>query len=345
MTYASSNMITLITVLLVLMAVGYVSPLVARKGVVFGVQLGPRTAPGEIARLFFRFKVSYIVAQFFFLVMVAYLYALLPSQQVMLAAVIIQVLLSFTILIIHNIQAAKLKQNAERSNEAAYMAVDSRPRPVPVMLGKVWYLPALVLVLLNLILPVLAYDTDPVTAIRLSIPGLLVILASLIVSYSIQSSKQELDPNQPRTSSVQDQVFRFRWSAYMIAFSIILTGFGLLVSLQGIQAIHIPPLVMLVLNLVLLIATLIVPLVIALKTGQAGSLVQTGIQEADQGRGELDLDAFWKYGLVYFNRHDPAFFIAKRMGIGWTVNFGNPLVSFVLLLFVIFLILIDSLLT
>ena len=34
-------------------------------------------------------------------------------------------------------------------------------------------------------------------------------------------------------------------------------------------------------------------------------------------------DRCWKLGLVYFNRSDPSLFVAKRFGLGYTINFGN----------------------
>lgn len=34
--------------------------------------------------------------------------------------------------------------------------------------------------------------------------------------------------------------------------------------------------------------------------------------------------ANWKLGLFYFCPRDPAFLVPKRVGIGWTVNFGSP---------------------
>lgn len=39
--------------------------------------------------------------------------------------------------------------------------------------------------------------------------------------------------------------------------------------------------------------------------------------------GDRTADARWIGGLVYFNRSDPAVFVEKRMGIGWTLNCGN----------------------
>ena len=32
----------------------------------------------------------------------------------------------------------------------------------------------------------------------------------------------------------------------------------------------------------------------------------------------------WKAGVFYANRNDPALFVPKRFGIGYTINFGNP---------------------
>ena len=42
------------------------------------------------------------------------------------------------------------------------------------------------------------------------------------------------------------------------------------------------------------------------------------------GRDAPDDDRFWKAGLVYVNRDDPATFVPKRFGVGWTVNLGSP---------------------
>jgi len=35
-------------------------------------------------------------------------------------------------------------------------------------------------------------------------------------------------------------------------------------------------------------------------------------------------DKCWKWGAFFVNRDDPALFVRKRYGIGYTLNFGNP---------------------
>lgn len=37
-----------------------------------------------------------------------------------------------------------------------------------------------------------------------------------------------------------------------------------------------------------------------------------------------DDDRYWKAGLVYVNRRDPALLVPKRFGVGWTINLGHP---------------------
>jgi len=34
-------------------------------------------------------------------------------------------------------------------------------------------------------------------------------------------------------------------------------------------------------------------------------------------------DEFWRGGILYVNRDDPALFVPKRYGTGYTLNFGN----------------------
>ena len=37
-----------------------------------------------------------------------------------------------------------------------------------------------------------------------------------------------------------------------------------------------------------------------------------------------DDDRYWSGGIFYNNPDDPALFVPKRYGLGWTLNFGHP---------------------
>jgi uncharacterized membrane protein len=42
------------------------------------------------------------------------------------------------------------------------------------------------------------------------------------------------------------------------------------------------------------------------------------------GIADRDDDRFWKGGIVYVNKGDPAVMVGARFGAGWTLNLGNP---------------------
>jgi uncharacterized membrane protein len=44
-----------------------------------------------------------------------------------------------------------------------------------------------------------------------------------------------------------------------------------------------------------------------------------------------DDDRYWNGGIFYNNPDDPAVFVPKRFGLGWTMNFGHPQAKLVLI--------------
>ncbi len=75
-----------------------------------------------------------------------------------------------------------------------------------------------------------------------------------------------------------------------------------------------------------------VMVVVLVRAGQGGSRLEPAAEAgAGTGPGDGTEDRSWKAGIIYWNRRDPALFVEKRFGIGYTLNFGNPW-SWVLLL-------------
>lgn len=57
----------------------------------------------------------------------------------------------------------------------------------------------------------------------------------------------------------------------------------------------------------------------------AGAVRAVRARTSDGAVGtDRDDDRFWKAGIVYVNRDDPAVLVGARVAFGWTVNFGNP---------------------
>lgn len=61
------------------------------------------------------------------------------------------------------------------------------------------------------------------------------------------------------------------------------------------------------------------------RTMQTASASILGLEEEGRPVGDRTADRYWKAGMFYVNRDDPAIFVEKRFGIGYTVNFGRRL--------------------
>jgi uncharacterized membrane protein len=72
-------------------------------------------------------------------------------------------------------------------------------------------------------------------------------------------------------------------------------------------------------------AGLITVVIVLNRSGQGGfRLARLSAQPAAPGPADRDDDRFWKAGLLYVNRGDPALVVAARFGAGWTLNLANP---------------------
>lgn len=70
---------------------------------------------------------------------------------------------------------------------------------------------------------------------------------------------------------------------------------------------------------------LLILVAVAVRTGQAGSRLPGPVgRRTPVAQVNRDDDRFWKGGLIYINRDDPAIMVGNRFGVGWTPNLGNP---------------------
>ena len=79
--------------------------------------------------------------------------------------------------------------------------------------------------------------------------------------------------------------------------------------------------------LVIALGFVVVVAVLVMRYGQGGTRLAGAAASALGGVapvGDRTPDKYWKLGLFYVNRDDPAVFIEKRFGVGYTVNFGHP---------------------
>ena len=76
----------------------------------------------------------------------------------------------------------------------------------------------------------------------------------------------------------------------------------------------------------------------------AKSSSRAKVEVSDLDILDADSDEYWKAGIFYVNKEDPSIMVEKRFGIGWTINFGNP-VSWLLVLAPLAVILLIAFLT
>ncbi|SDK27249.1 DUF1648 domain-containing protein [Sediminibacillus albus] len=166
-------------------------------------------------------------------------------------------------------------------------------------------------------------------------------LLFLFINTMIANAKQQTSSANPAKSIEQNVQFRRRWSAF-----IILTGTALTLMFSFIQISFIFPVNSQLLTIIPLIfsgGVIVGAIILSFNTGQGGSRINTGIDS----KGEVidrDDDRYWKLGQIYYNKKDPALFLEKRFGIGWTINFARPLAWTVLVLIVLLAIAIPMLL-
>ena len=132
-------------------------------------------------------------------------------------------------------------------------------------------------------------------------------------------SKQQINPSNLE----QNRIFKYSWSAFiMFMGSLVLLIFAFMqLSFTGIiKDVRLIRIIPLTIAAIIIIAAIVLSII----TGQGGSRIRTAVSKSGNSvRG--DDDKYWKLGIFYYNPDDPALFVEKRFGIGWTSNFAKPM--------------------
>lgn len=169
-------------------------------------------------------------------------------------------------------------------------------------------------------------DKNPFSVIALLI--ILLVMQGMMLMINVSTKKSGMKLNASKRSSSRIQQLSFRkytsWLLFLTSISLtILFGFLQLTTIHGNIG---GPFLMMAMPLGFLLIILFTTAVYAFKVGQGGSRVQLEIEEEPvSGVTDADDDAHWKAGVFYVNKNDPSIFVEKRFGVGWTMNFGNPL--------------------
>ncbi|MGL4589408.1 MAG: DUF5808 domain-containing protein [Mycoplasmatales bacterium] len=141
-----------------------------------------------------------------------------------------------------------------------------------------------------------------------------VILLFWGINFSLKKVKQNLAPANPQASAKSNLKYLSKSSIYLYyLLLVIITQF--LNELLLIVEISTP----LNYQIISIICTLISIIIVfrlyqAIRNRDQSSEIETDIITTDEN---------WYWGTFYINKDDPAIFLEKRIGIGWTINLGN----------------------
>ncbi|MBP2001708.1 putative membrane protein [Paenibacillus shirakamiensis] len=170
------------------------------------------------------------------------------------------------------------------------------------------------------------------TYMRIFLPNVIQIVMLLIfwsTNVIIQKSKQQTQAGGNTEESIQHQVlFRRKWSMFTILMGFVMILLFSLMQLSMFRRIE--PTTLAIISLGMPLCILISIFFLSLHTGQGGIRLRKGTMVNPSAHPAHD-DTYWKLGGIYVNPNDPSLFVEKRMGIGWTLNFGRPM-GFVILL-------------
>jgi uncharacterized membrane protein len=169
----------------------------------------------------------------------------------------------------------------------------------------------------------------PVTAFAVVFAQLWVTALWTAMMLIIYRSRPDIEAADPAASVRRYRRFLARCTTAMLALVTLIDLSLLLDALRNWQVYRLAGAAA-ALPLLPYVVGLLVFLTLILRSGQSGfRLAADGVDGGPPdsakraGLADRDDDRFWKGGLLYVNRDDPALMVSARVGVGWTFNLAN----------------------
>lgn len=165
-------------------------------------------------------------------------------------------------------------------------------------------------------------EKTPMSAILMPLTLLVMQIMFLGIQIGTKKSGIKLSATSTSASRMRQLTLR-KYSSWLIFFvSFLLTIMFSFFQLKTIHPDLFDGMIMVATPIIFLFVVLAGTIAFAVKVGRSDKIPSDGTEEEIT---DFDEDTHWKGGLVYFNRRDPSIFVEKRFGVGWTLNFGNPI--------------------
>jgi len=167
---------------------------------------------------------------------------------------------------------------------------------------------------------------------EVEIIGLITFLFTIIILFfsflSISKSKQNLNGGNVEEIRVQSIKFRRIMSIFIVTVTYAIAILFTATNLGNMNLISTKNEFIITTTMIIFIIILGLALIIySYKVGQSGKNIS--IEKYRQDKDTLVInredDDNYILGMIYYNPNDPAFFVEKRAGVGWTVNVARPM--------------------
>ncbi|WP_054958610.1 DUF1648 domain-containing protein [Paenibacillus dakarensis] len=251
------------------------------------------------------------------------------------------VLFSLMMNVIFHLKMKRIKSNLPTSHDKRQtLSIDTRFRQQKLVFSNIWFILHGIIAAISATWTLSYYDRIPgqlpmkfdfeghvtrfadksvLTVLFPNIMQVVMIVIFAFVNWSILNSKQQIGPGDPAESAARNAIFRRRWSFFNMTASFIIILLFSFIQFNMILSFNTDMLILV--SMLTPVLIIIGVLVLTLTTGQGGSRI--GPKRAPSSAQPYDDDAYWKLGGIYFNPHDPAIFVEKRFGVGWTINYAN----------------------
>jgi len=338
------------SIIIVLSFLGFIIPFLQKKTILFGSRIPVEIIDHvEIRQLKKNYKHVYLTAEIPFLITAWVFLNNFSGKLIFTIILFAQLILMLLIYAVYNGKVKQLKktildrESIRPGKEVSI--VDTGFRDGKYLISVLWFVPSVLILFANIIILLLSYDNIPERiglhfnmqgSITLSVQktffhvmhiplnSVFILAVFVFVYYSIKRSKQEIDSHAPETSKLKDRHFRLIWSDYSVIVCTTAITWLFFLSLYMNRLLKIPSAIFELINIAFPLLIFLSAIVLALRTGQSGSKLKINVPVTGTGMNNVNDDRYWKLGAFYFNPKDPAIFVEKRYGVGWTINFGRP---------------------
>jgi len=346
----------------ILIIIGVITPFITRKTIVFGFHV-PKDFLNdkELQRIKTVYMINFLTVSLIFLILVI---SRMRNINFAVGGIFVEVIIMFAMYMKAHYEIATLKSKREWSKgkkEVAVVDIDFRKEKIVV--SPLWFLLPAAIAILTLVVGIYMYPKIPQRipmhfnfrgeADSFADKSILSVFSICIVQAfmtglmffafkMIELAKQQIDPSDPEISKEKNLRFRRIWSGFVVFTSILINAMLMVTALimygvgKGWQNI------MAIFSLLLALIIIIAVIILSIKTGQGGERIKINKENEKLISVDRDDDKYWKGGLIYYNPDDPALFVEKRFGVGWTFNFARP-TAWLFILAVILIILVIAL--